>query len=288
MREYIDHLVERGFKNRTVALIENGSWAPMAAKIMRTKLEGLKNITFAENTVRINSALNDESTAKLKALSDELSREYIARADGTANKNDLTALFNIGYGLYVVTSNDGRKDNGLIVNTITQVTNTPNRIAVTINKANYSHHVIKQTGKMNVNCLSEDAPFKVFESFGFKSGRTVDKFADCTPNRSDNGLVFLPRYINSFMSLQVESYVDLDTHGMFICSISEARVISDRPTMTYTYYQQNVKPKPETEGKKGYVCKICGFVYEEDGELPEDYICPLCKHGAADFEPIKN
>ena len=206
--------------------------------------------------------------------------------DSTADKNDLTALFNIGYGLYVMTSNDGKKDNGLIVNTVTQITNTPNRIAVTINKENYSHHVIKQTGIMNINCLTVDAPFKVFEAFGFVSGRNVDKFADCEPLRSDNGLVVLPRYINSFMSLKVEQYVDFDTHGMFICTITEARVLSDRDTMTYTYYQDNVKPKPQTEGKKGFVCKVCGYVYEGD-TLPEDFVCPLCKHGAADFEPIQ-
>jgi rubredoxin len=126
----------------------------------------------------------------------------------------------------------------------------------------------------------------VFETFGFQSGRNVDKFADCTPLRSDNGLVFLPRYINSFMSLKVEQYIDLDTHGMFICTVTESRVLSDRETMTYTYYQNHVKPKPETEGKKGYVCKICGFVHEGDS-LPDDFICPLCKHGVADFEEIQ-
>ena len=286
MREFIDHLTERNFQNRTVALIENGSWAPLAAKVMREMLGASKNITFTDTTVKILSALNDKSSAQLTSMVDELCREYLARQDETANKNDLTALFNIGYGLYVITSNDGKKDNGLIVNTVTQVTNTPNRIAVTINKQNYSHHIIKQTGIMNINCLTVDAPFKVFEAFGFRSGRNVDKFADCTPLRSDNGLVFLPRYINSFMSLKVEQYIDLDTHGMFICSVTEARVLNDRETMTYTYYQNNVKPKPETEGKKGYVCKICGYVYEGE-ELPEDYICPLCKHGAADFEEIK-
>ncbi len=286
MREFIDHLTERNYSKRTVALVENGSWAPLAAKVMRGMLEKCKDITFAENSVKIVSALNEESSAQLGALAEELCREYIAKQDETANKNDLTALFNIGYGLYVVTSNDGKKDNGLIVNTVTQVTNTPNRIAVTISKENYSHHIIKQTGKMNINCLTVEAPFKVFEAFGFRSGRNVDKFADCQPLRSDNGLVFLPRYINSFMSLEVESYVDLDTHGMFICSVSEARVLSDKETMTYSYYHANVKPKPQTDGKKGYVCKICGYVYEGD-TLPEDFICPLCKHGAADFEEIK-
>lgn len=286
MREFINHLTERGYKNRTVGLIENGSWAPLAAKVMHGMLDGCKNLTFTDATVHIRSSLNEESTAQLEAMADELCREYIAQSGDMANKNDMSALFKLGYGLYVVTSNDGKKDNGLIVNTVTQVTNTPNRIAVTINKDNYSHHVIKQTGIMNINCLSTDAPFKVFENFGFRSGRNADKFEGCQPLRSDNGLVFLPHYINSFMSLKVEQYIDLDTHGMFICSVTEARVISDVETMTYTYYQNNVKPKPETEGKKGYVCKICGYVYEGD-ELPEDFVCPLCKHGAADFEAIE-
>ena len=286
MHEFINHLTERNFQNRTVALIENGSWAPLASKVMRGMLESCKNLRFAENTVKIMSALNEESTNQISELANELCRDYLAMADDTADKNDMGALFNIGYGLYVVTSNDGRRDNGLIVNTVTQVTNTPNQIAVTINKENYSHHVIKQTGKMNINCLSVDAPFSVFEKFGFQSGRSVDKFAGCEPLRSDNGLVFLPKHINSFISLKVEQYVDLDTHGMFICSITEARVISERETMTYTYYQDNVKPKPETEGKVGYVCKICGWVYEGD-TLPDDIVCPLCKHGAADFEKIQ-
>ena len=286
MREFINHLTERNFQNRMVAFIENGSWAPMAAKVMKEMLSKSKNLTLAETNVKIMSALNEEGLAALDNLANELCKDYLAQQDETANKNDLNALFNIGYGLYVVTSNDGKKDNGLIVNTVTQVTNTPNRLAVTISKENYSHHVIKQTGKMNINCLTTDAPFLVFETFGFKSGRNSNKFENCEPLRSDNGLVFLPRYINSFMSLKVEQYVDLDTHGMFICSITEARVISNQETMTYTYYQNNVKPKPETEGKKGFVCKICGYVYEGD-TLPDDFICPLCKHGAADFEEIK-
>ena len=286
MKEFINHLTERNFQNRTVALMENGSWAPLAAKVMRTMLENSKNLTFADTTVRILSALNEDSKNQIENLSNELCREYLAQRADTANKNDLSALFNIGYGLYVVTSNDGTKDNGLIVNTVTQVTNTPNRVAVTINKQNYSYHVIKQTGILNVNCLDTSAPFSVFETFGFQSGRTADKFAGIEELRSDNGLRFLPRYINSFMSLKVESVVDLDTHGMFICSVTEARVMEDKPTMTYDYYQNNVKPKPQTEGKKGYVCKLCGWVYEGE-ELPDDIICPLCKHGAADFEPIQ-
>ena len=285
MRTFIDALTERGVKNKTIGLIENGTWAPMAAKTMRAMLEGCKNISFTESTVHIKSAMNDENKQQIEAMAAELCANYMAETADTANKNDLTALFKIGYGLYVVTSNDGAKDNGLIVNTVTQVTSTPNRVAVCINKENYSHHVIKQTGIMNVNCLSVEAPFKVFENFGFQSGRTADKFKDFTPLRSDNGLTFLPNYINAFMSLKVEQYVDLGTHGMFICSVTEAQVVSKADTMTYAYYQENVKPKPQTDGKKGWVCKICGYVYEGD-ELPEDYICPLCKHPASDFEPI--
>ena len=286
MRDFIDHLTERNFQNRTIGLIENGSWSPLAAKVMRSMFADSKKITWLNNNVRIMSAVKSETKDQLEAMADELCREYIAQSPGAANKNDLTALFRIGYGLYVVTCNDGKKDNGLIVNTVTQVTDTPNRVAVNINKANYSHHVIKQTGVLNVNCLSVEAPFSVFQNFGFQSGRVADKFAGWTEVRSDNGLRILPKYINAVLSLKVEQYVDLGTHGMFICSVTEARVMSDKDTMTYTYYQNNVKPKPQTEGKKGFVCKVCGYIYEGD-VLPEDFICPLCKHGAVDFEPIQ-
>ena len=286
MHDFIDRLVEHNFQNKTVAFVENGSWAPLATKTMKTMLEPCKNLTFAENSVKIMSAVSDENKKQIENLADELCKEYLAQKDDTANKNDMSALFKIGYGLYVVTSNDGKKDNGLIVNSVSQLTSSPCRIAVTINKENYSHHIIKQTGILNLNCLSVDAPFSIFENFGFVSGRNVNKFEKITPLRSDNGLAFLPQYINAFMSLKVEQYVDFETHGMFICSVTEARVISNKETMTYSYYQSNVKPKPKTEGKKGYVCKVCGYVYEGD-ELPEDFVCPLCKHGASDFEPIK-
>ncbi len=237
MREFINHLTERGFRNKTVGLIENGSWAPLAAKTMKGMLEGCKNLEFCENVVRITSAMNDANRDEVRALADELCRDWLAQSDDTADKHDMSALFRIGYGLYVVTTNDGRRDNGCIVNTVTQVTNTPNRVAVTINKENYTHNIVEQTGIMNVNCLSVDAPFSVFENFGFRSGRNSDKFEGWETLRSDNGLVFLPKYINAFMSLKVESYVDLGTHGMFVCSVTEARVISDHETMSYTYYQ---------------------------------------------------
>jgi flavorubredoxin/flavin reductase (DIM6/NTAB) family NADH-FMN oxidoreductase RutF/rubredoxin len=289
MHTFLDHLVERNFQNRTVGLIENGSWAPLAAKIMRAKFEKSRNVRFCENVVHIRSALADESRKELEALADELCAEYVARADAATPKNDPKALFDIGYGLYVVTTKDEKgKDNGLIVNTVTQVSDNPTRVAVTINKLNYSHHVAKQTGVLNVNCLSEDAPFEIFQRYGFQSGRTADKFAGVEGlSRTANGLAVLPRHVCAVLSLKVEQYVDMGSHGMFVCSVAESRVLSGDPAMTYAYYQANVKPKPPAADgkKKGWVCKICGYVHEGD-TLPDDFVCPLCKHGPADFEPL--
>lgn len=282
MKEFINHLTERNFQNRTVGFIENGSWAPLAKKTMQAMLANSKQITYLEHNVSIMSSIKPNNKEEIELMAKELCKDYVVHL----NKNDMNALFKIGYGLYVVISNDGKQNNGLIVNTVTQVSDNPNRIAVNINKANYSYHVIKQTGILNVNCLTVDAPFKVFENFGFQSGRNTDKFVNYPYILSDNGLPILTNYINASISLKVENYIDLDSHGMFICSVTEARVMNNKETMTYEYYQKNVKPKPDTDGKKGFVCKVCGYVYEGD-VLPDDYICPLCKHGASDFEPIK-
>ena len=284
MRTYLDKLTERNFQNRTVAMIENGSWAPTAIKVMKGKLENSKNITYAENNVTIMSAMNEENVKQIGRLADELSASY-AVVEVKDDFVDPTALFNIGYGLYVVTCNDGNKDNGLIVNTVTQVTNTPNRVAVTINKLNYSCDVIAKTGKLNISTLSQDAPFAIFERFGFHSGRDTDKLADFDHvQRASNGLLFLDKFANAFICCKVIQQVDLGTHVMFICDVTQCANLNKVETMSYTYYLQNVKPKPDAE-KKGYVCKICGWVYEGE-TLPDDLICPLCKHGAADFEPL--
>lgn len=281
MREFIEGLTERNYQNRTVGMIENGSWAPMAAKTMKGMLEKSKNLTLLEPTVQIRSAMDDTAREQLEELAEALCAEY-AEAEQPL---DASALFRIGYGLYAVTSHDGTKDNALIVNTITQVTDSPNRVAVTIHKENYSHHVIRRTGKMNVNCLTQQAPFSLFQTFGFQSGRSANKFAEIQPQRTQNGLAVLPEYVNAVISLQVEQYVDLGTHGMFICAVTESRVLSEEATMTYAYYQETVKPKPQPTAKKGFVCKICGYVYEGE-TLPDDFICPICKHGVQDFEPI--
>ncbi len=199
---------------------------------------------------------------------------------------DSKALFKLGYGLYVVTCKGGEKDNGLIVNSVMQLTSSPCRVAVAINKANYSHDIIKDTGILNVNCLTVDTPFEIFQRFGFQSGKTANKFAGLRPLRSENGLAVMPGYINGVISLKVESYLDMDSHGLFICTATDAEVVSERESMTYAYYHKNVKPKPQTQEKKGFVCKICGYVHKGD-TLPADFICPLCKHGAEDFEEIK-
>ena len=200
-------------------------------------------------------------------------------------KIESKALFKIGYGLYAVTCNDGEKDNGLIVNTVIQQTSSPLTISVTINKENYSHNVIKETGKLNVSCLTVNAPFSIFEALGFKSGRDVDKLADVFHWESSNGLAVLSgEIVNAYFSLEVTQYVDLGSHGMFICRVTEAVHMSDDESMTYDYYHKNVKPKKSTK-QSGYVCKICGYVHESD-TLPDDFICPICKHGAMDFERI--
>lgn len=285
MHDFLHRLAEHNFQNRTVALIENGSWAPDAANGMLRMLAGCKKLTFAKNSVHIRSAVSTENVKELDALANELCKEYIAASPVLANKDDPTAMFKIGYGLYVVTCNDGVRDNGLIVNTVSQVADAPERIAVCINKKNYSHDVIRRTGRLNVNVLNTNASFATFQRFGFQSGRNADKFAGLEVSRTDNGLPFLTAGTNAVISLEAEQYLDLESHGMFICKVVERRVISDLETLTYNYYQSNIKPKPQPAEKKGWVCKVCGYVYEGE-ELPPDYVCPLCKHGASDFEKL--
>ena len=201
---------------------------------------------------------------------------------------DNKAMFKIGYGLYILTAKDGEKDNGCVINTAIQVTSTPNRISVTVNKQNYTHDMIMKTGVFNVSILSEKATFDVFKHFGFQSGRDVDKIADYKDaTRSENGLYYVTGDTNAYISGKVINTLDLGTHTMFIADVTDAEVLADVPTTSYDYYQKNIKPKPEAPKKvTGYVCKICGYIYEGD-PLPEDFICPICKHGAADFEKIE-
>jgi flavin reductase (DIM6/NTAB) family NADH-FMN oxidoreductase RutF len=198
------------------------------------------------------------------------------------------AFFKLSYGLFILTAKDGAKDNGCIINTVTQITSTPQRISIAVNKNNFTHDMILKTGTFNVSVLSIETPFSVFQNFGFQSGRTVDKFAGVQEKkRSANGLIYEPRYANSFISGNIIGSTDYGTHTLFIADVAEAAVLGAVPSLTYQYYFDHIKPKPAAapEKKKGYVCKICGYVYEGD-ELPPDFICPICKHGASDFEKL--
>ena len=199
------------------------------------------------------------------------------------------AMFKIGYGLYVITTNVNGYDNGCIVNTVIQVTTTPNRISVTINKANKTHDMIMDSGKFNVSMLSQKASFEIFKHFGFQSGRTVNKFNGFDAfERSANNIPYITQGTCAFLSATVYSSVDLGTHTMFIANVVDGEILNDDEPATYSYYHANIKPKPQTvevKAESAYRCKICGYVHE--GELPDDFICPLCKHGASDFEKIK-
>ena len=284
MNDYINRLTERNFQKRNIALIENGTWAPAAAGIMREKLAGCDKLRFAKNNITILSALNDDTRGQVGALAEELAKMQGVLPQGR-EPIEVPAMFKIGYGLYVVTCNDGQKDTGLIVNTVAQVSDKPNRIMVNVNKANYSCEVIRRTGVLNVCTLSEDAPFSLFQRFGFQSGRDANKFEGfqyC--KRATNGLPYLTKGANAFLSLKVYATVDMGTHWMFLCDITESAILNNVPSVTYNYYQANIKPAPKKQAK-GWVCEVCGYIYEGD-ELPADFICPLCKHPASDFRKL--
>ena len=198
---------------------------------------------------------------------------------------DSRVLFNIGYGLYVVTTKENN-DNGCIINTVMQVTSDPCQIAIAVNKRNLTQQMISRTRKFNLSVLSEQASFDIFKHFGYQSGRDVDKFANLSDvKRSSNGLYYITQGTNSYMSAYVQQEIDLGTHSLFIGQLVAAEMLNEVPTMSYDFYQKNIKPKPQNENKKGWRCKICGYIYEGEN-LPQDYICPVCKHGAADFEKI--
>ena len=196
------------------------------------------------------------------------------------------AMFKLSYGLFVLTAKDGNKDNGCIINTAMQITDNPKQIAVCVNKSNLTHDMIVKTREFNISVLSEKANFELFKRFGFKSGRDADKISGYFDfSRSENGIVYLNQAVNAFMSGKAVNVVDCGTHSMFIAEVTQAEVLSDDKSVTYEYYFANIKPKPEKK-KKGFVCKICGYVYEGE-TLPEDFVCPLCKHPASDFEELE-
>lgn len=201
------------------------------------------------------------------------------------------AMYNLTYGLFVLTANLDGKDNGCIINTAGQVTSEPNRISIAVNKANYTHDIIQKTGIFNVSIISEAASFDLFKRFGFQSGRDADKFADLEGwGRSENGIAYIAIGTNAYISAKVVSSQDLGSHTLFIAEVTDMEVLSSVPSTTYSYYQENIKPKPQAagtspSGKTVWRCTVCGYEYEGE-ELPADFICPLCKHPASDFEKV--
>jgi flavorubredoxin/flavin reductase (DIM6/NTAB) family NADH-FMN oxidoreductase RutF len=292
MENLLHDIAAHNIQNRKIALIENGSWAPTSGDLMRKILEKTPGTEFIDNKFTVKSSLKENQLADLDLLADNIAKSIGTKKSAVADNIDgeinPASMFKLSYGLFVVTVNDGNKDSGCIVNTVSQLTDNPKRITVAVNKANYTHDVIKNTGLFNVSVLTEDATFAQFQQFGFSSGRDKDKFADSAyDNRSTNGLRYIPENTNAFISAKVVDSIEYETHTLFIADVTEAQVLSDVPSVTYAYYFDHIKPKPQPSAnkKKGWVCKICGYVYEGE-ELPPDFICPLCKHGVDDFEPL--
>ena len=200
---------------------------------------------------------------------------------------DLSAMYKISYGLFVLSAKNSTKQNGCIVNTVMQVTSTPNRIVVAVNKNNFTHDMIVASKEFNVSMLSTSVPFEVFKHFGFQSGKDINKFDNFEHKIASNGIAYLDKNTSAYLSAKVVSITDLGTHSLFLADVTEAIKLSDEDSVTYDYYQKNIKPKPVSKPKKTvWRCKICGYEYEGE-ELPSDFICPLCKHPASDFEKIE-
>ena len=293
MENLVHDIVHHNLQNRTIAMVENGSWATTAAGLMRAEFQKLKNCTILDEGVSIRSSLKEDQLAQMEALADALvasmpAQKPVPAQEKPAGLVEQNAMFSLSYGLFVLTARDGAKDNGCIINTVTQLTDSPKRISIAVNKANLTHDMIVKTGEFNVSVLSNDAPFALFQHYGFQSGRNTDKFAGVQGMaRSTNGIYYIPYCTSAFLSAKVTQTVEFETHTLFIADVTEAKLLSNVPSMTYAYYFANVKPKPAVLQKQtGWVCKICGWVYEGE-ELPPDIVCPLCKHGAADFERLQ-
>ena len=292
MENALHDVVAHNLQNRTIAIVENGSWAATSGGLMRELLGKLKNCTILDDTVSLKSALKEDQLHDVDALVDAIlatmpKPEVIEHTPSEVVEPN--AMFKLSYGLFVLTARDGKKDNGCIINTAQQVTSQPNRISICVNKNNFTHDMIVKTGEFNVNILSQDATFDIFKWYGFQSGRDTEKIQGEKLPRARNGIVYIEGATNSFISGKVVESHDYGTHTMFVADVTEARVFNNVPSVTYAYYFANIKPKPAAkpaEKKVGWVCKICGYVYEGE-ELPADFICPLCKHPASDFEKLK-
>lgn len=288
MENLILDIVEHNLQNRTVSIIENGSWAATSGSLIAGEIEKCKNMTILNHRISLKSSLKKEQLAQIdemvQAIADSMPKPPVSQQ---TQKIDNNAMFKLSYGLFVLSAKQGDKDNGCIINTVTQITASPLRISIAVNNANYTHDMIKETKEFNISVLTTDTPFKVFEQFGFQSGKTADKFAGSEGNRTENGIRYLNEYTNAVISGKVIEMYEYETHTVFVAEVTEAFSLSNVPSVTYQYYFDNIKPKPKPleEKKNGFVCKICGYVYEGD-VLPEDFICPICKHGVEDFERL--
>jgi flavorubredoxin/flavin reductase (DIM6/NTAB) family NADH-FMN oxidoreductase RutF len=283
-------LKEHNLQKRAVALIENGSWAPESGRLMREIIGSMKNMTLLENTITLKSSVKENNREALAQLADAFAAELApAPAPQPVVKGGIEsgAFFKLTYGLYLLFAKDGAKDNGCVINTFMQITDDPKRVAFAVNKLNYTHNMIQKTGLFTISALSTGAPFSLFQRYGFQSGRDADKFAGLSLYRGKNGIVYERETACAFISGKVVSSTAYGTHTLFIADVTEAVVLSEVPALSYQYYFDHIKPKPslDLEKKSGWVCKICGYVHEGE-ELPPDIICPLCKHGAADFEKL--
>ncbi|MDR1971241.1 MAG: flavin reductase [Treponema sp.] len=300
MEEALNDIKAHQIRNRTAALIENGSWAPVSGKLMRDLVGALPGWKLLGDTVTINSSLKEAGRPSIEKLADAIAGDLPNPPLPVHEKGavDIPAFFKLSYGLFLLTTRDGEKDNGCIINTAVQLTDTPKRVNISVIKANYSDEIIRKTGIFNVSILTVDTPFKVFQRFGFHSGRDLDKFADPPspggpapsgngPARSANGLIYAPVYGNAFISCRVIDSSDWGTHTLYTAEVTEAALLSQVPSLTYQFYADHIKPKPPASAakKKGYVCKVCGYIHEGE-ELPADFICPICKHGVDAFEKL--
>jgi flavin reductase (DIM6/NTAB) family NADH-FMN oxidoreductase RutF/rubredoxin len=301
MEDFLHDLANHKIRNRTIAFVENGSWAPAAKSNMKRILSDLEGMTYIEDSLTIASSLKESQLPLLDKIAEAVVasiRGDEKKAEGAASMVEAAAMFKLSYGLFaLITKGKDGKDNASINNSFIQVSDKPNLVMLSVNVANYSADTIRETGEFNISVFSEEADFGLFKRFGFQSGREVDKFADFDKGigRSENGLIYLKEQSNGFFSCKVIQTIEAGNHVLFIAEVTEAKVLSEVPSMTYAYYFANVKPKPLPTPKKadpnapkryGWRCKICGYVYEGE-ELPPDYVCPLCKHPASDFEKVE-
>lgn len=286
MEKLLTELTNHGIKKRTVSLMQNGSWAPAAGKEMTEIVSGWKDSFIAGKMLSLTSTLRESQLKEMEELADAIKLSMARHVEEPVKKPAGNPMFKLTYGLFVLSTRLGDKDNGCIINTAMQVAENPTRISVAVNKKNFTCDMLMKSDDLNVSILSEKASFDTFKRFGFQSGKDVDKFLDSDP-RSNNGVKYITDGVNAVISGKIVDRVDCGSHVIFIAEVKEAVAHNDDPSVTYGYYFKNIKPAPpQTEQKKvGYVCKICGYVYEGE-TLPEDFVCPLCKHGAADFERL--